>query len=145
MKNIMGVHANGMKMDFPDESFDTIMIIESLSHADEQEPVLNEAVRVLKKGGSILVLDFNNGANPRIWIRSWKQKRFEDIIENVVNPYYIRNRLIKMGFKDIVIVPHRYSGPIGYLQKQLLSKNIVLPPKFYLFLSNGFMLKAVKH
>lgn len=102
LENVKGVHANGMKMDFPDNSFDTVLIIESLSHADDQEKVLKEAARVLKKNGSIFVLDFNNGANPRIWFRSWKQRHFEDTIENVVNPYFVKNRLLKMDLKTLL-------------------------------------------
>ena len=144
-ENIIGILANGMKMDFPDQSFDTIIIIESLSHADVQDKVLKEAARVLKKNGSIFVLDFNNGANPRVWIRSWKQKHFEDIIENVVNPYYVRNRVLKLGFKDIVIKPYGHYRSFDYLKNMLQSKRMNLPSKFYLFVSKGFMLKGRKY
>jgi ubiquinone/menaquinone biosynthesis C-methylase UbiE len=144
LKNVIGIHGNGMSIEFPDQSFDTVLIIESLSHADDQERVLKEAVRVLKKGGSIFVLDFNNGANPRIWIRSWKQRHFEDTIENVVNPYFVKNRLLDMDFKDIIITSYRFSRSFGYLKERFDSKNVNLPSKFYIFVSNGFMLKAVK-
>lgn len=144
MKNIIGIHANGMKMDFPDQSFDTIIIIESLSHADDQEKVLKEAARVLKKRGSIFVLDFNNGANPRIWIRSWKQRHFEDTVENIVNPYHVKNFLENYGLHDIIIKPHRHFRSFDFLKRMLLSKNVKLSPKLYLFVSKGFMLKGRK-
>ncbi|UCE74900.1 MAG: class I SAM-dependent methyltransferase [Methanomassiliicoccales archaeon] len=145
LENVVGIHADGMKMDFSDEFFDTIIIIESLSHADNQHQMLKEAARVLKKKGAVFVLDFNNGANPRIWIRSWKQRHFEETIENIVNPYFIRNRLLKMGFKDIVIEPYRHGRSFGHLRRMMLSKNMELPSKLYLFVSKGFMLKGRKY
>lgn len=144
MKNIIGIHANGMKMDFPDNSFDTVIIIESLSHADDQEKVLKEAARVLKKNGSIFVLDFNNGANPRIWFRSWKQRHFEDTIENIVNPYHVKNFLGNYGIRNITIEPYRHFRSFDFLKRVLLSKKVKLPPNLYLFVSKGFMLKGRK-
>jgi SAM-dependent methyltransferase len=144
LENIDGSQANGMNMDFPDKSFDTVIIIECLSHVDDISQVLKEAARVLKKGGAVLVIDFNNGANPRIWFRSWKQRRFEDVEENIVNPYNIRNELLKIGYKDIIMEPYRHYRSFGYLKKMLNSKDVLLPPRWYLFVSKGFMLKGVK-
>lgn len=143
-ENIEGIVGDGMKLDFPSESFDCVVIIESLSHVDDQHQVLKEAVRVLKRDGTIFLMDFNNGANIRIWFRSWKLKKFEDTIENIVNPYFVKNRLADMGFSDIIIKPYRHYRSFGYLRSMFLSRGVELPPIFYLLVSKGFMLKGKK-
>ena len=40
-------------MDFPDESFDVIIMNDAMEHVDDPMGVLNEAARVLKKGGRL--------------------------------------------------------------------------------------------
>ncbi len=46
-----------LHLDFPDESFDTVGISCSLHHLEEARPVLLEALRVLKPGGHLIVLE----------------------------------------------------------------------------------------
>lgn len=43
------------KMDFPDASFDTVCISNSLHHLEEPELVLKEMLRVLKPGGTFII------------------------------------------------------------------------------------------
>jgi tocopherol O-methyltransferase len=42
---------------FPNESFDVVWAIESVCHAEKKEDFLEEAYRVLKKGGRIIIAD----------------------------------------------------------------------------------------
>lgn len=42
---------------FPEESFDVVWAIESVCHAEKKEEFLQEAHRVLKKGGRIIIAD----------------------------------------------------------------------------------------
>jgi len=42
---------------FPNDSFDVVWAIESVCHADKKEDFLEEAYRVLKKGGRIIIAD----------------------------------------------------------------------------------------
>ena len=45
------------KMDFPDSSFDNIVSVEAAFHFDTREKFLNEAFRVLKDGGRLVMTD----------------------------------------------------------------------------------------
>jgi len=49
------VLGDAAKMDFPDNSFDTIIMNDAMEHVDEPEKVLEECARVLKKGGKLFV------------------------------------------------------------------------------------------
>ena len=140
-KNVKGSVGNAMKIGFQNEYFDTVIIIESLSHVNDQNRVLKEAVRVLKKRGSIFVLDFNNGANPKILYKCWKEKYFKGVEENPVNPYYVRNRLRGFNIFDIAIIPYRSSPFYDKLTKKLA---LSIPSRVNLLLTRGFMLKGKK-
>lgn len=49
------VFADGARLPFGDESFDTILLLEVLEHVAEPERVLSEIQRVLKAGGVLLL------------------------------------------------------------------------------------------
>ena len=50
------VEASSEAMPFPDESFDVVSSLNSLDHVDDVEGTIAEMVRVLKAGGSLLLL-----------------------------------------------------------------------------------------
>ncbi|MBU7600850.1 methyltransferase domain-containing protein [Streptomyces sp. P38-E01] len=50
-------HADAMKLDFPDDSFDAVMALESLCHMPDREQVLREVRRVLRPGGRLVLTD----------------------------------------------------------------------------------------
>jgi ubiquinone/menaquinone biosynthesis C-methylase UbiE len=141
LKNIESIVGNAIKIRFPNEKFDTVIIIESLSHINDQNQVLKEAVRVLQKGGLIFILDFNNGANPRILYKCWKENRKKGIDERPVNPYFIRSRLKDLGIGDIIIKPYLYTPLFDKLGIKLIFKDVTW---FHLLWTRGFMLKGKK-
>jgi SAM-dependent methyltransferase len=51
----------------PDESVDLLLSVEAISHYRRVESFVGEARRVLRRGGTMIISDGNNGANP--WIR----------------------------------------------------------------------------
>ncbi|CAN5222424.1 hypothetical protein BH24PSE2_BH24PSE2_23780 [soil metagenome] len=55
---------NMYKLPFGNGSFDTITIDQVLSQAEQPALVLAEAARLLRPGGSLLVVDFDGGGNP---------------------------------------------------------------------------------
>ncbi len=46
---------NTGKLDFPDNDFDSVLIVAALNHIPERESTLREAYRVLKPGGKIIL------------------------------------------------------------------------------------------
>lgn len=57
----------------PDESVDFIYAIESLEHAIHIDGSLNEIARVLKPGGSVLIIDKNKYSLRRLKLPDWEQ------------------------------------------------------------------------
>jgi demethylmenaquinone methyltransferase/2-methoxy-6-polyprenyl-1,4-benzoquinol methylase len=49
------VRADAEKLPFPDEAFDRVIVVDALHHFGHQERTLKELVRVLKKGGRIVI------------------------------------------------------------------------------------------
>jgi ubiquinone/menaquinone biosynthesis C-methylase UbiE len=67
--------ADAAKLPYPDNTFDFLISVEAISHYRNVEGFFNEAHRVLKRGGMLIVSDANNGANPFI------RKKTDDIWE----------------------------------------------------------------
>lgn len=59
---------------FPDESFDVVWACESVCHAEDPKEFMQEAQRILKKGGRLVVLDFFKSAADQEDKNDWLQK-----------------------------------------------------------------------
>jgi 2-polyprenyl-3-methyl-5-hydroxy-6-metoxy-1,4-benzoquinol methylase len=55
---------NGEELSLPDESFDTVLIEEVLEHVPNPMKIIKEAIRVLKKGGILIISVPNEGNLP---------------------------------------------------------------------------------
>lgn len=51
------LHRQGQKLPFDDESFDTALLLTVLHHSDDPVSLINEATRVIKRGGRLLVIE----------------------------------------------------------------------------------------
>jgi SAM-dependent methyltransferase len=138
------VRGDGVRLPFPEESFDCVMQIESLSHVGDPRRALSEATRVLKRGGTLLVLDFNNGMNPRCIYRSWKLKRLQNITENVTNPYFVGAELRSLDVGRIEIKPYNFPAKMKGFRKDFWGI-MNQYDRLAIFFSIGFMLKGRKN
>ena len=60
------VVGNATTLPYDDGTFDVVFSLEAISHYLEYEPFLDEAHRVLRPGGVLVISDGNNGLNRRI-------------------------------------------------------------------------------
>jgi len=88
---------------FPDNTFDAVWAIESVCYADDKQDFTNEAFRVLKPGGRLVVADFH--AHPTVpgsadealmkkWTDSWAINAYATVDG-------FRENLQRSGFTDI--------------------------------------------
>lgn len=55
---------DAQRLDFPDASFDTVILDEVLAHAENPQRAVDEAARVLAPGGRLLVIETLEGRGP---------------------------------------------------------------------------------
>jgi ubiquinone/menaquinone biosynthesis C-methylase UbiE len=60
------IRASVSELPFADGSFDLVLSVEAISHYRDVGAFVHEAFRVLRKGGTLLIRDGNNGRNPRV-------------------------------------------------------------------------------
>jgi ubiquinone/menaquinone biosynthesis C-methylase UbiE len=150
LENISGICGDGRNLPFREKCFDTVMLIEVLSHAYDmkggfnQRVLLDASTRPLKRGGKLLILDFNNGMNPRMIMRHHRLLKGGDI-ENLVNPYKMTSMLKEMGFSGFGILPYTHLWGRRSKPKRLIGKYMLKSTFTGLLISTGFMLKAVKN
>lgn len=114
------VLADARLLPFKNNSFDFIVAINMLHHVKDPEKVLNEAFRVLKKGGILYTVDPNLynpfGFTTRELFKLLNLKKYfpkfpqfalgDDEYQFTKNAYY--NLFSKSKFKEYKIVPHRF-------------------------------------
>ena len=95
---------NFTKTKFHDESFDVVWAIESVCHATDKSDFINEAYRILKKGGRLILAD---GFLKRDPINKDENKLLSDFcvglqLPNMVKFFDFEKKLSVAGFRNIV-------------------------------------------
>lgn len=103
---VQQVTANGFSLPFRDDSFDSILILATLSHVPAEDPVLREAKRVLSGGGHLGIVEDANGANPRRYLWCLRLRRDGQWQERPVNPFRVCATLRRFGFAHVSLHPY---------------------------------------
>jgi ubiquinone/menaquinone biosynthesis C-methylase UbiE len=110
MPHVKGVHGDAQELDFPDGSFDAVLVFSGLHHLPRFEQTLAHAFRVLRPGGCFFCFEPNDRAwyrAPMRYLRSKKAVR--DFIkiysedEIYLDPDQIQKALEKVGFTDVKV------------------------------------------
>ncbi len=97
---------DAMKMDFPDNSFDAIFAAYTISVVPDSSRVIDEMIRVCKKGGKLVFLNhFKNG------------NRFISTCEKIITPL-----TKKMGFRADLDLATLFSGKPVSIEKKMSVK-----------------------
>jgi len=78
-------------------TFDVVLSVEAISHYRDPDSFLQEAHRVLRRGGMLLISDANNGANP--W-RAYKTRRLWQAFENGASGETHYGHRIRKSFRE---------------------------------------------
>lgn len=66
LNNTKAVLVEDESLPFPDESFDVLLMVDTIHHMSDPRKTLSEARRVLRKGGHFLIFEPNK-LNPLLW------------------------------------------------------------------------------
>jgi ubiquinone/menaquinone biosynthesis C-methylase UbiE len=102
------IQMNAQKLDFDDESFDTVCISNSLHHFDNPVQNLKEALRVLKTGGSLIINemradDLNNSQKSHDMVHRFMAglDRRNGVTHN---PTFTQNEIMHI-FSEVNLIP----------------------------------------
>lgn len=139
--------ADGGRLPFHEESFDCVLAIDSLSHADymrgaqdleqSQGLLLAEMSRAVRPGGRLGVIE-NSATSPRNVMRKGRTSC------HPVNPFYLKSVLEEIGFGDIHTVPYYDLTGKRNLQARCIGAVLKRSNTFGMLLAPFFMLSARK-
>lgn len=137
-KRLKFVKAEAGKLPFRNNFFDFVVSFDTLEHIQDQKTAVAEMVRVLKKGGKILIYTLNKNDNCTLdWF--WERLGF-DIYKRAahsrdlfVDPKELERKLSKKFFRKITV--KLYGGIFTILLDEILMVKILAVKKIGLFKS----------
>ena len=112
------------KTTFENNSFDVVWAIESVCHAVDKKEFLNEAFRLLKKGGKLVVADYFPAKE------NYTQKEYNQVYTNGLNGWAVSEMCNEQEFKstcnNLSFSNSRFIDADNYVEKsakKLINKN----------------------
>ena len=99
IKNVKPVLGDIMKVAFDDESFDVVVMNETISHVKEMENSIDEVYRLLKSGGRLLIRDGNNSLF--FWGRIRRRRFWQKVERGPADPSWFRSTDIPLPFGEV--------------------------------------------
>ena len=99
INNVEPIFGDSSKIPFPEASFDVVIANESVSHFGDLDASLQEAYRVLKIGGALLIRDGNNSLFLPGRIR--RRQFWRRVEEGPVNPDWFRGTDLPLPYKEV--------------------------------------------
>lgn len=102
LPHIQTVQGDAQNPDFPDESFDTILIFAGLHHLPDLDTTLKNVYRLLKPGGVFFCYEPNNDCwyrRPMLWMRDILKLYTED--ERFLSPKDVSEIMRRSGLVDL--------------------------------------------
>jgi len=115
IKNISFLVKDSNQLDFRDNSFDVILIINLLHVVPKPENIINEAKRLIKKEGKIIVVTFLNNENLKSKLISYVMKSKGHPITTQFNSNTICEFITKCSLKIITKINIKNIMPIMYM------------------------------
>ncbi len=112
------VHGEGTKLDFPDGTFETVLLGEVIEHQLDPRPVIAEARRVLGPGGA-LVLSTPYGLFP--YPDHKGSIYLEELIQLVGTDYRVETLELLHHYIGLVATPAKKPGPRSELWQRALA------------------------
>jgi MPBQ/MSBQ methyltransferase len=147
-KNASGctfIQMNAVKLGFRDEAFDNLICVEAAFHFDTRAEFLQEACRVLKPGGHLVLSDMLFAR----WVGKWNPRQSEKNYVQDLREY--RNVYLRTGFQEVEVVDATRECWKGFRKhlarwqrKQVLSRRVDLctfGKSMLRLLAGTFMLK----
>ena len=113
--------SDARKIPFKSNTFDFVICIETLEHIPDNQKVLSEIHRVLRKGGILIVIqDTDNLLFNLIWFfwTKWKGRVWKGSHVNCMKPYELRRFLVRGGFKILEKRVTHFGLEVAYKAKK---------------------------
>jgi len=131
---------------FPDESFDVIWACESICHSPEPKKFMNEAHRLLKKGGRLVICDFFKTSEDQIDKNNWLQKWCDTWAVTQLNTSMdFKKGLEKSGFANTKVLDYTPQIQKSAQRMYYASLLAVLPSEVYKLIKPGVSKFARNH